>query len=419
MNSSIQKIYIKAIFIWLSVVLFYFYQFFIRVYPSVLSNELMQFFDISATSLGTLVGSYYLVYTLAQIPMGLFLDKYGTKIVTALSIIICSLGSFMFICSTNYYIAMLGRILTGIGSACAFCSCLKIANIWFPKEKVGLITTITVSLGVIGPIFGVPVFASLLKTHDWQQILYFISGIGLILFIYTIIFVQDSPDGHKEVHIETNPVNFITAFKTILSNKNFYFMFVYGFCTYAPVSSFSDMWGVPFLQSLYPQMSITDIAVLTNSLYMGMIFGPILSLLTNKYGEINIMIISSIAMSICFGFVVLCDAMSYYSLYSCIFITGFFTTGQLFLYPIAYRTIPSNLSGVISAFINSAGMLSGSLLQPILGYIADIFWDGTIINNTHIYNTHCYKAGFSLVIILLIISIFVPKFIKEERNNIV
>lgn len=409
-NSSLRT----AVLMWGIVALFYFYQFFLRVYPSVLSDEIMHHFGIGAASLGTLVGCYYYIYTALQIPIGLFLDKFGTKLVVIVSILCCTFGSFLFVCSQNYYVSVLGRCLIGLGSASSFCACLKIATSWFAPKHVTLLTTITVSIGSLGPIFGVPLFATLLKTHNWITILYYVSAVGLLLLILTQLILKDSPLASKP-KVDTS-IKFWDSCKSVLSNKSLYIMLGYGFCTYAPISAFADMWGVPFLSLQHPGISLTEASILTNAIYVGMIFGPVLSPVAERFGKLRIMIISSIAMFVFFLWSIVYDDISYTMNYFCIFMVGFFATGQLFVYPIAYNIMPANLSGLISGVVNTAAMLSGSILQPLLGKILDMSWNGYVVDGLPYYDLSCYKAGFYLVSALLAVSIFIPMFIHETKR---
>lgn len=397
---------------WFILVLFYFYQFFLRVYPSVLFDELMQYMDIGAASLGTLVGCYYYVYTVLQIPGGLFLDKFGVKTVAVASILCCAIGSFLFVCSTNYYIALIGRGLTGLGSSCSFCSCLKIATNWFKPKQIGFMTTLTVSLGCLGPIFGVPMFAKCLKVYDWISVLYIISALGIVLAILTALLLQDSPSA--ETSKKDPSLKFIDGICTIFGKKNMLFMLAYGFCAYAPVSAFADMWGVPFLKIMYPALTTVQASVLTNALYVGMIFGPLLSPIAEKFGKTRVMTLSAAGMALPFFLLISNHSMPYCIAYTCIFVVGFFTTGQLFTYPIAYDTVPAKLSGLVSGILNAGAMLSGSILQPMLGKILELAWDGSIVDGAPYYNLSCYKAGFMVVTALLIIAMFIPYFITEK-----
>jgi sugar phosphate permease len=73
-NRAMTFSFFKSIYPWLIVccgMLFYCFNYFLRVSPSVMQNELTQTFHITATQFGTLAGLFYLAYTPMQIPAGM------------------------------------------------------------------------------------------------------------------------------------------------------------------------------------------------------------------------------------------------------------------------------------------------------------------------------------------------------------
>src|SRR5262245_24058786 len=84
----------KSVYPWIIVscgMLFYCYNYFLRVSPSVMQNELSQAFHITASELGTLAGLYYYAYTPMQIPAGLLYDKFGVRFVLCAACLIAVL----------------------------------------------------------------------------------------------------------------------------------------------------------------------------------------------------------------------------------------------------------------------------------------------------------------------------------------
>src|SRR5690348_11316740 len=69
---------------WIIVVsgmLFYCFNYILRVSPSVMQNELTHAFHITATQFGTLAAFYYYAYTPMQLPAGMIYDKFGVRFV--------------------------------------------------------------------------------------------------------------------------------------------------------------------------------------------------------------------------------------------------------------------------------------------------------------------------------------------------
>ncbi len=76
--------------------IFYAYQFLLRISPSVMEPDLRSFFNISAAGFGSLIGLYYVAYTPMQLLVGPIVDLYGPRLVLTFATVICALGSFIF-----------------------------------------------------------------------------------------------------------------------------------------------------------------------------------------------------------------------------------------------------------------------------------------------------------------------------------
>src|SRR5580700_10807591 len=97
--------------------LFYCYNYFLRVSPSVMQTDLMQGLHITAYQFGNLAAFYYYAYTPMQIPVGMLYDRFGTRLMQFLACLTVVLGVFIFISADNLATASLGRFFIGLGSA--------------------------------------------------------------------------------------------------------------------------------------------------------------------------------------------------------------------------------------------------------------------------------------------------------------
>src|ERR1700722_13882195 len=89
--------------------LFYCYNYFLRVSPSVMQQDLMQGLHINAYQFGTLAAFYYYAYTPMQIPVGILYDRFGTRVVQFFACAIATLGVGLFISADSYFAAGAGR----------------------------------------------------------------------------------------------------------------------------------------------------------------------------------------------------------------------------------------------------------------------------------------------------------------------
>lgn len=80
---------------------FFFYEYYLRVSPTVLIPELMTAFQAGAAAVGTISAFYYYSYSLMQVPAGFLTDKFGARMLLVFSSIICGVGCLIFSVQTN------------------------------------------------------------------------------------------------------------------------------------------------------------------------------------------------------------------------------------------------------------------------------------------------------------------------------
>ena len=59
--------------------LFYCYEYLLRVSPSVMSQQIMQHFHTNVAGFGVLASSYYYIYAIMQLFVGVLIDSYGPR----------------------------------------------------------------------------------------------------------------------------------------------------------------------------------------------------------------------------------------------------------------------------------------------------------------------------------------------------
>src|SRR5437868_7935144 len=118
-NRGMSFSFLRSSYPWMIVtcgMFFYCYNYFLRVSPSVMQNELTQSFHMTATQFGTLAAFYYWAYTPMQIPAGMIYDKFGVRFVLCAACLMAVSGLTVFISSDNYTMACVGRFMIGLGS---------------------------------------------------------------------------------------------------------------------------------------------------------------------------------------------------------------------------------------------------------------------------------------------------------------
>ena len=109
-------------------------------------------FDISASQLATFTMLQLLVYAAMQIPVGLMVDRFGSRSVLLGGTLLLTVAQSGFALAETYPLALLARVFVGMGDAMTFICVLRLVSTWFPTRRIPLVTQLTGTLGQLGAV---------------------------------------------------------------------------------------------------------------------------------------------------------------------------------------------------------------------------------------------------------------------------
>ena len=66
------------------------------------------------------------------------------------------------------------------------------------------------------------------------------------------------------------------------------------------------------------------------------------------------------------------------------------------------ESAPAALAGTASGVANMGNMLGGMVMQPMIGWLLDLGWDGTMAGPVRAYGFSAYAGGFTLMLVWLV-----------------
>ncbi|MDR0677936.1 MAG: MFS transporter [Holosporaceae bacterium] len=397
---------------WWAALLFFFYQFIARSsFPTILTEQFMEYFQINAAGMGVLASCYYWAYTFMQVPSGIIIDKVSVRVIATMAVLASSCGIFLFVSTSNYYVASAGQMLFGFGSSFAFILTLKIITIWFPAKEIPIKTSYTMAIGGLGPFIGGPTVSYLVEKISWLSLIRIFAAFGIFLSLVMWFLVKDKKLSSEN---QEKKIALMDSLKTIVTSEQVWVLALFTTMLYAPLSALGDLWGVSFIKKAYGVDS-TMAALVNNMLYIGMVVGSptfaYMAVFWNSYKKPMILGMSLAA--ICFGAVISFPQLPIQAIFVLFFLTGF-ACGAMLSYPLAMIMFPHSMGATVSGFINMASMVSGIILMPLIGYIINLSWDGTIENGVRVYSVNDYRLGLVSVFIFLVIGIFLSLMVKDR-----
>ena len=415
MNNS--KLLIQAILICILVAVFYCYEYFLRVAPSVISADLMQHYQISHAGLGILSACFYYAYTPLQIPVGLLMDKYGPRIMLTVACLLCAIGTYQFGASASLFSAQVGRFLVGFGSAFAFVGFLKISSNWLPRSLYAMMVGFCMLLGTFGAMGGEIIVAELLETMNWQKILQISSIIGLIITVILWLFVRNEPckslmgpsQPENKDTCDHNTIPLFNALTKIIMTPQLWIAGLIGCFTYLPLSSFAEMWAVPYLESI--GYSKSDAATGSSLIFLGFgIGGPLWGIFSDMINSRKKpLVIGSLLAAISACIIILLPNIAKLYMFIALFCCGLFSSAEIIVFAVGNDTSHKSISGTTVAFINMTVMIGGIILQPVIGKILDLKI------STELYDS--YQIALSALPIGLFLSAILSLILKETYTK--
>jgi sugar phosphate permease len=402
--------------------LYYCYEYFLRISPSVMIPELMKTYHLTGAEVGNLAAFYYHAYVPMQIIVGLLMDRYGPRRLLALACICSVLGTYLFAGSQSIVIAEIGRFLVGFGAAFAFVGALKLATIWLPPNRFALISGTITSLGMIGAMAGDILLRSLVDALGWKITTYASAGAGIILAIAIWSIVRDVNPSITHPYYQAQRIYFRDLLRGLwgaLRNPQIWFNGIIGFLLYLSLSAFAELWGIPYLEQARG-LSRIHAADANAMVFLGWaIGGPCWGLFSDFIRRRCFpLAIASIASLIVVCVILYFSHISFVSMSLLLFLFGFLSSAQILVFAICREVTHFGIAGTAIALTNMLVMLGGNLFQPVIGKLLDMNWSGVMVDGTRIYSVSAYQTALSVLPISILLAFILIFFIRETHAEI-
>ncbi|HSW93680.1 MAG TPA: MFS transporter [Gammaproteobacteria bacterium] len=392
---------------------FLFYKYVLQIYPSIITDQLMQEFKLTGAGLGNLAATFYYTYMIAQLIVGVLLDKYNTRWLTAGAIFSCAAGVFLFAHADNILFACLSRGLMGIGVAFATVAYMKLAAMWFPPRQYAFIGGLLATAAMAGAVFGQAPLAFIVSQTGWRACL---AGTGIIGFILAFLFalvVRDKPALPNKT-TTSHPVS-LSEIVEVFKNKQNWLLTFYSGLAFSPVVIFGGLWGNPFVVQAY-EVSKTEAATLVSIVFIGLGIGsPILGFISDRLGNRrNVLLISTFIAFIAITLVLYAHPMPVWLLGTLLFIFGFFLGAFMLVFAIGKELNKPALTGTVIAMINMSDAILDAITEPGIGKLLDLNWNGKIVNGVHYFSLSTYHLALSVLPAYLLVATVILFWVKDR-----
>ncbi len=352
--------------------------FFHRTAPAAIAGELTRAFSINAAVLGTLAATYFYVYTLLQIPVGVLADTLGPRRILAGGSLVAAAGSLLFALAPAWELAAAGRTLVGIGVAVAFIAILKISAVWFPANRFATLNGVTMFAGNLGAVIAGAPLAWLVTQTSWRAVFVALALLSAALGIATWLMVRDRPQdrGFAPVSAPAAPgaarVAWTAALARVLANPATWPGFFVNVGIGGSYLAFAGLWAVPWLVETHGMERVTA-AQHGSLLLLGVAFGSlVVGIVSDRLGSRRgVMRAYAFLYALSWLPWLLHVEWPLAATLAWFFVMGLLIPGFTLSWTVAKEVNRPEHSGIATSVVNVGIFLGTGILQPLVGWVLD------------------------------------------------
>jgi sugar phosphate permease len=171
----------------------YFLSYFFRNVNAVIAKDLAREFALTPADLGLLTSAYFVTFGIAQLPVGVVLDRYGPRRVVATLLCVTALGAFLFGGASGFGALALARALIGLGVSACLMGAIKAFTLWFPLSRLATVNGWYIFFGGVGGLAATAPVEAALGAIGWRAMFYGLACASLAVAALIALCVPEKP----------------------------------------------------------------------------------------------------------------------------------------------------------------------------------------------------------------------------------
>lgn len=329
-------------------------------------------FHASPSLLSTFVVLQVVVYAGAQVPAGILLDRYGSRVLIVAGAALMASGQLLLALTESLPLAISARAVVGLGDALTFISVLRLVPRWFEPRRVPLLTQLTGICGQLGQVLSALPFLALLTGTTWATAYVSVAAFGVLAMVLALAMVKDTPHGRIVATENLSVGAVLSSVKTVWLRPGTRLGFFTHMGTQFSVTVFCLMWGVPYLTVAQGQSAHMAGALLTISVLAAICAGILIGILTGRYPHRRSWIVLAIIGSNALVWTVVLALPGRAPLWLLVVLVVVISAGgpgSMVGFDFARTFNPSATLGTAQGMVNMGGFIASLLVMQAMGVL--------------------------------------------------
>ena len=362
-------------------------------------------FDVSASTLSTLAVVQLIVYAGLQIPVGLLVDRFGSRAMIAGGAVLMGLGQLQMAFAESIPGGVLGRVLVGAGDAMTFISVIRLIPLWFAPARVPLVTQLTGMSGQLGQLFSVLPFALVLHLSGWTPAFLMLAGMSALAVVLVILLLQDVPPGtgrpHARQGLRATGASLARAWRQPGTRLGMWSHFTIQFSG----TVFAMTWGYPFLISGQGLDAGTVAALMALYVAAAMAVGPFIGRFVSRHPlrrSTMVLLIAGATAAAWAAVLLLPGRAPLWLLAGLVVVLAIGGPGSMIGFDFARTFNPAHRIGTATGIVNVGGFIAALVSIFLIGLVLDVLY-ATGFSQGVLYGLAPFRLALSVQFLLLAI----------------
>lgn len=225
---------------------------FYRSSNAVIAPDLARDAGLSPEALGALTGAFFLAFAVAQIPVGVLLDRFGPRRTISALLGFAVIGSLVFAGAPSFAGMALGRALMGLGCAGVFMGAVVVGARWFPADRLATVSAVVLVVGGTGGLLSTTPLALVADAVGWRGAFVGMAAITAAVALLVLLAVRDAPPGHPFHTRKPEKLGAILrGVREVLVHRQLPFILVMSFVAYPVLATVITLWAGPYLHDVH------------------------------------------------------------------------------------------------------------------------------------------------------------------------
>jgi predicted MFS family arabinose efflux permease len=224
----------------------------LRSVNAVIAPPVVAELGLSNADLGMLSSAYFIAFACLQLPLGIWLDRYGARRTEAALLLVSALGAAIFATSHSLPGLWIGRALIGVGVSACLMAAFKAYRQWFAMAQQSQLGSAMLVAGTSGALMATVPVTMALPAIGWRGVFAIVAALLLLSAALVFFLLKEFEDefglsGHGADGAAAGGDGGDGGYRRVYRDPYFWRLAIIGLLSQASFMAVQSLWIGPWM----------------------------------------------------------------------------------------------------------------------------------------------------------------------------